>query len=290
MDNAVTTSILARCLLDAAFLEQMMQSPAAALEGYALDEKTHTDFLTLDIKRIRNFAGFITKVQHNYLWESFPYTRALLKYYKMEIEVFAAYLERHLQLRAEGVSRNQKIMSFMTFLSTYLASRDSSMFPGVREMLAHELMEWAIRNQLIATVPPQWQTPSVDLSMLGARQFGKMVPLVCGALRVGSFTYDPLQIISHLKQGRFDPHTLSLHPRCLGYWGDSATQQLRILELDDISALLLSHVDGHSSIRTIVGRVTKQGPNGIRVSRFRPFFEAAFKEKLLMVSPHQETR
>lgn len=283
MEGAVVNSILARSLLDAAFLEQLMQDAPTALKDYALSEKERKDFLALDIIQVSNFAGFITKVQHNYLWESFPYTLTLLRYYKMEIKVFSAYLDTHLKLKTEGATRNRKIESFLTFLQSYLVSHSDARCPGLREVLIHERMQWEIRNFLSnsGTSGPELRAIPTDLSSLNSRQFARLTPLVRGALRGGVFTYDPFRIIADLNQGQFDPNALLDSPRYICYWGDSITQQLRVVELDNLSALLISEVDGRRSVRTIISRVMKHLSGKIRPSEFRPFFETAFEQGLL---------
>jgi hypothetical protein len=289
MDSGVVNSILARCLLDSAFLQLMVRDPSAALEGYVLDEQTQADFLTLNIDKVRNFAGFITKVQHNYLWESFPYTRALLKLYKIEIEIFVAYFPTHQRIRAEGrASKNQKIESFLTFLLAYLDSQEGSRYPGLREILLHESMLWEIGIALRPSQLPKPLEGERAIVSLRPRQFGSVVPMVRGELRVGHFMYDPKQIITCLTQGHLALHQLPVQRRCLSYWADSATNQLRILELDDVSAALLSQVDGCRPIRTIIRQVMQDMHGRVHLTQFWPFFQAAFEQGLLMVNPHYQ--
>jgi hypothetical protein len=286
MDSSVVNTIIARCLLDAGFLERMALDPSAALEGYALDARTRADFLVLNTDKIRNFAGFITKVQHNYLWESFPYTRALLKLYKIEIEVFVAYLPMHQCIRAEGrATKDQKIESFVAFLLAYLDSQEHSQYPGLREILLHERILWEIGITLGAGKPPEPPASAIEIASLRPHQWGSVVPMVRGALRVGNFMYDPWQIIEYLTQKHFALHQIPMQRRYLSYWADSATNQLRILELDDISAALLSQVDGRRAIRTIVRQVTKNIHGRVRLAQFWPFFQAAFDQGLLTVHP-----
>lgn len=274
MDSGVVNSILARCLLDSAFLQLLAHDPTAALEGYILDARTHADFLGLNIDKVRNFAGFITKVQHNYLWESFRYMRALLRLYKIEIEVFAAYLPIHQRIRADGrVSKNQKIESFLAFLLAYLDSQEGSRYPGLRDILLHESMLWEIGIALRSYQSPTPLSDELAIVSLRPRQFGSVVPMVRGELRVGHFMYDPRQIIAYLTQGHLALHQLPAQRRCLSYWADSATDQLRILELDDISAALLSQVDGCRSIRTIIRQVTQDVHGRLPLTQFWPFFK-----------------
>jgi len=283
MNSAPINSILARCLLDVGFLDRISCDPITVLQAYDLDDRTWTDFLRLDVNRVRYFAGFITKVQHNYLWESFPYTRALLKLYQIEIEVFTAYLAIYQQLRAQGaISKDQKIESFMKFLLAYLEPSKKVELPGLQEVIAHEHMEWEIRRALRGVESPGPQRSQIDLSALSTRQLGRLVPVVQGAFRVNDFIRDPLVIVKQIAQGSFDPQEIPEQRQYLGYWGETATNQLHILELDDLSANLLSLVNGRRSIRVIIERVAKTMPYPIYPSELRPFFQALFNQGFLM--------
>ena len=65
-----------------------------------------------DLDSIWKFAGLVVKVKHNQLWSTFPLTLALLKWFELEIVVFAEYAAQFHAVCAEGkvidVNRRQK--------------------------------------------------------------------------------------------------------------------------------------------------------------------------------------
>jgi hypothetical protein len=262
-------SVVARCLLDADFLQRARSDPAGTLAAYELDERARADFHALDFTRVGNFAGFITKVQHNYLWESMPYTRALLKHYAIEIEVFAAYHETHLALRKRGATRREKIGAFLEFLDAYITSG----YPGLRDVLRHERLQWEIESSQpsAAVTAPR---PASGLP-------GELVPRIRGSLRVGWFELSPLEIVAQMSAGRFDPGQLSLDPGPLVYWVDPAAEQLRIMRADSLTAALLSGIDGHSPVGAIVSRVAGRRADAAALARVQPVLDHAVQLGLL---------
>jgi hypothetical protein len=268
--TAAVESVLARCLLDADFLGAVSSDPAAALAGYDLDERTRGDLEALDFSKVRKFAGFITKVQHNYLWDPMPFTRALLKHHGVEIELFAAYHARHLELREEGASRPAKISSFLEFAQAFVTERD---YPGLREILLHERIRWELES-----LPP---TGTVPDARVDPGPLGKLVPHARGRVRVARFELSPLAIEQQLASGRFEPSELSAGKRDLAYWSDPGSEQLRILEIDELTAALVSEVDGKRSVRAVVARVAGRAADDETAERVRPVFEGLADAGLL---------
>jgi hypothetical protein len=276
-------SILARCMLDAEFLGAVSADPEGALEGYDLDERSRVDFARLDFGRVRQFAGFVTKVQHNHLWESIPFTRALLKHYGLEIEAFAAYHGTHLRLRAEGASRQEKNDSFLDFLDRYAADMAK---PGLRDILRHERLELEVRQAAAALDGAE---PAVSSDARSAGPFGLAVPAVRGVLRLGRFEVSPLAIASSFVDGTFGEELLDKRPHCLAYWAEPGSGKLRILEVDELTGALLEEVDGHRSVRTVVRRALRAVSAAASVAELRPIFEAAAERGLLRLGPRAET-
>jgi hypothetical protein len=280
MSSATINSILARCLVDPAFLEQLASNPSGALNGYALEPESYLDFLKLDAASLRNFAGLVTKVQNNGLWEHFLYTRTLLNYYHIDFEVFTAYRATHLQNRRDQASRNQQIERFLSFLREYIEAEHSK-YPAVREVLVHEQLTWAMRLSFSTGRRLSPGRRLTDISSLKYEQLMNLVPAMGGAIHLEEFDYDPVELISKLAQGIFDHEQLSPLPRWLGYWADDSTEQLRVLELDPPIVALLREVNGRRSVRSLIRRVVKGAQAGLRLSDFRPFLESAFDVGLL---------
>ena len=285
MSSPVIMSILARCLLDPAFLARFDKDPMGAADEYSLDEQTRSELIELKIDRLRNFGGFITKVQHHYLWKSFPKTLSLLTHYGIELKVFAAYRSIVQQSRdSYRVTQDEKIERFLNFLEGFLESKDGAQYVGVREVLIHEKVRWEIELMSFEGKPSRPQHLVSDLSTLTSRQFDRLVPSVRGMLRIYEFNYNPLEIISSLSDGEFKPDQITPYQRVFAYWIDSATNELRVLELEPVTSVLLSQVDGHRSIRAIIRRVASKFAGGIKLSQLRPFFRDASDAGLLNFS------
>ena len=285
MNSAVINSILARCLLDSAFLEQLSQNPDTALRAYGLDARTYADFLEADIARIRSFAGFIAKVQHNHLFEAFPNTRALLKFYGLELRVFTEYLEIHQQNRtSRRLSRDQRTEVFLEFLRDYISNLADSECPGLPDVLSHEQAIWEIKRFLANKELPQPPTPGSEIVSLESERLADVVPSVNGIVRPIAYRYDPVEVISALQQKRFDPKQLSVCRKMMCYWGNAETYQLRVFEVNSAVAALLALVDGYRSVADIVRHLTDEIGSVVPISSFLPFFESAVQQGILTIS------
>ncbi len=287
MSNATVDSILARCMMDPAFLDHLASDPDTALKGYALEPQIRSDFLNLDTGRLLSFAGLVAKVQNNGLWEHFVHTRTLLNYYQIDLKVFVAYRHTHLQNRQSQLSRNQQIEKFLSFLWEYLESDQSFEYPAVRELLAHEQFTWELRLLFSESEGLPSKARQIDFGSLRYRDFMNLVPIISGSLRVREFDYRPLAVISDLTEGQFDHQRLAPEPTWLVYWADYSTGQLRILELDQPIAAFLTQTNGRRSIRTLIQRVVKSTQSDLRPSEFRPFLQFAFQEGLLAAASDQ---
>jgi hypothetical protein len=277
MSNRAIMSIVARGLMEPAFLEQLAVEPLNTLAAYGLDQRLLTEFGYLDIARLRNFGGLISKVQHNYLWESFPATQRLLCHYDLEIRLFADYrLFIQENPEAQTASRHLKIARFVQFVEDQLSRSDPARYPGLADVLKHEKLSWEVSKSPWAAVTRTTRSDHPDLTAVRAAEFGRLIPRLQGRLSVSDFEYDPLQIITQLAREQFDPNGLSIRGRVLAYWIRTPDAPLQVIEFDPGTIAILSSIDGRRSIRTIVRRIT----GASHVSRFVPFFEAASKHGL----------
>lgn len=283
MSSGSTQSILARCMLDPRFLDLLSLRPDVALKSYALDAETRAGFRRLDLRRLRMFSGFVTKVQNNGLWQWIPLTRALLNYYRIELQVFVAYTATHQRNRAEGpIGRTEQTRRFLEFLNDYLCHQSGAGYPGLREVLTHERIVWEIER----TPQPASQSLSGAAGQLGNHsRFSRLVPEVRGVLRIEAYAMSPLEIIAAVEQGRFGPGIPAAREVWLAYWADRTRGQLQCLELDALATALLLQVDGRRSIREIIGRAFGGRPIKRRPGEFQPFFEDACRWGLLTLLP-----
>ena len=84
------------------------------------------------------------------------------------------------------------------------------------------------------------------------------MPVIQGILRIGSFRYDPAEIISLLNRGCFDSYRISERPRWVGYWADVTTRSVRLLELNHAGAAVLALVDGHRSANDVIRQFRRE--------------------------------
>jgi hypothetical protein len=275
---AQVESLIARCLLDADFLRDAGADPVKAAADRNLSPDASAYLEALDVARVRQFAGFITKVQHNHLWESTPYTRALLKHYGAEIETFATYHGRHLQLRADRASRTEKDDAFFAFLDEYAAARKE--LRGLRDILRHEriLLELEGLRQGLAEMP----------TVVPRTPFATRVPVVRGALRVACFDCHPLEIAATVNRGALASNGVAHWHVTLVYSAQSPTRDLVVLEVDDLTAAVLAAVDGERTIRAVTEHVAGRTATDALVSRLRPVFDAATNAGLLNFAPGGE--
>ena len=263
--------ILARCLTEPPFLDRLIADGETALTEYRLDADTRAAFARTDLRRLRRFSGFIGKVQHNHLWDHFPVTRLLLQRYHIEIDVFAEYraIQLSAELRAEGSS--EKIRRFATYLSRYAARKPE--FAGLHTAVRFERACWELRQSMAAAADRPAPGHLVDApASLSWRAFQRGIPKPVGPLRIESFDCDPSRLVAAILNGTLSSNSrppsrlfvLQLNPR------DSL---LKIMEVEELTALLLSAIDGQRNVRSIISRIRRRALAATPPLAFRSFFE-----------------
>jgi hypothetical protein len=167
--NSTSTinSILARCFVEPSFLDQMSSDVHSALRGYALDDQALADFQKLDIGKVRNIAGFITKVKNGHFRGVLPSTTALLEYYAKEIEVFAEFNAiQQGWISTTEASKEARLCRFIQFLADRIQASRFEELAGLREVFLHERLQWEARAGFAADVAAG---PSTSMSFLSGR-------------------------------------------------------------------------------------------------------------------------
>lgn len=276
MSNAALTSILTRCLLDAAFLEHVETDRETALAPYRLSAEERTEFDSFDPERVGRFSGFITKVKHNDLWERFPYTRLLMRRLGLELEVFTAYRREYQRLLAEGPrERPSRIARFFDFLGRYLEEQGGPGTAALADVACHERFSWEIHHELAAR---QDAAAEGTAPALEGRSPGELVPCPRGALRVGQFTHHPLDLVAAIRDRRFEVQRLEPRRRWLAYLVEEGPEgegrELEILELDSSAAALLSALDGRRSLGEIFAAALPGEAADVREAAARSFLDS----------------
>jgi hypothetical protein len=251
--TSTVNSILARCFVEPSFLDQMVSNVQSALRGYALDEQALSDFQKLDIGRVRNIAGFITKVKNGHFRSVLPSTTALLEYYAKEIEVFAEFnaIQQGWGSTAE-VSKQARLSRFIRFVADRIETGLFEGLVGLREIFMHERLQWQATAGFAEDVAAVPNRPMPGSFLPASREdLDVLSPVVQGRLLVGRYDLDPLVIDSLIIQGRFSPEAITGGSRFVAYWGDPASRRVRCLDLDAATAVLLDYVDGERSVASI---------------------------------------
>ncbi|MDJ0853099.1 MAG: hypothetical protein QNK04_32425 [Myxococcota bacterium] len=278
MRDGAVESIVARCLVDPGFLASLRRGDDV-LAPYGLDDDERAALRTADFERIRNFSGFIGKVQHNHLWESFPGTRRLLEDHGVEIDVFAGFREEQLRLRRTS-DRAARTLAFVDFLERLVAISPESGdgIPGLSDVLRHERFCWEIARERGQHGRGE-RRPSAPPAALPWPELRRRIPVALGGHRVGVFRRDPCVATERARAGQALQAPAA--PFVLLYRADPHRGSLQILEIDPTSASVLEQVNGLRSVRTVIERARRSGRLGVPPSGFREFFEAAASEGLL---------
>lgn len=206
--------LMARCIVDGPFLEALRNDPETALAAYGLDAATALSFRAM-APRIGQYAGLVTAVQNNGLWQHIPWTQKLLKHHDLHLRAFTAFIAPHRALRARrGVSRHETTVAFLDFLDGKLATDPDFDRPMLADLFAHERTFWAMqRGQAASSTPDR--------------------------LRAAVYETDPLAVIAWLRAGGAPPPDV---PTGLGYWIEPGSGLFRVLKLTPAAAALLAIV------------------------------------------------
>jgi hypothetical protein len=262
--------ILARCLTDPPFLERLVADRDTALKVYPLDAQARADFVRTDMQQLRRFSGFIAKVQHNYLWDFFPATRRLLQHYRIEIAFFANYRAIQLSARSPAQSQSDKIRRFADHLATFAAG--TPRFAGLAIALRYERACWELR-QIAPARRPRGRIGPRRAARLAWPNFLKLVPKHDHPMRIEAFDRDPAALVADVLAGRFSLRDgVGERLFVLQLRGDQSVQSS---EIEELSALLLSSVDGGRTVRSIIAAARRRALDATPPRAFRTFFEQA---------------
>ncbi len=241
-------SVLARCLVDAAYLQSLssLKRKRVGRNDSERDSMTHLD--ALDLQRLRLFSGFITRVQHNFLWEELPGTIGLLRLYHVELRFFAEYAVHHQLLRARNASKTQRIYSFVKFLEDLLQAADGSAYPGLIDVLRYEWATWLLRR---TDAPPRIPQREITWTSMTSDEWRRVVPVFRIPIAVCTHSVDPVAAVRHVDNGRTPPVSASEEQSFRLYWY-SATRELRMADVDAGLAALVQSIDGYRSAQRVV--------------------------------------
>jgi hypothetical protein len=253
-------SVLARCLVDAKFFHDLQKHPEDTLTSSGLGRVERAAFREMDLAALRQFVGFVIKVQNNHLYSSFPITRKLLSYYGLDHEVFLGFHSHHQQLRSRsGTSRAIKTKAFMTYFQDYLTQLSGIEFLVLSNCFTNESLllkvqqAWEkLQNDRIGEGTTPLATPSLtvdEIKLYSHAQFLQFVVNVNPSFHQHEFSLDP-NILTEITQRSCADiiSQLSFEAHWLGYWIPYTENGYRQLKLTPLTSAL---VDAGCSGRTV---------------------------------------
>jgi hypothetical protein len=261
MQPPAPESLIARCLVDPGYLAGLMASGSAPVL---------VDGEALDLRRVRLFGGLITKVQHNDLWEDFPYTRAALKLLGVELEFFATYRDDFLRLRSSKPDKTTRVRSFLDTLESWLMQHWSTSAAAALDICRHERALWQTRHSLDDLAEAQTQAP------VRKRKLGP-----AGVLTVVCFDHDPTEIMAAIR--RAEPlDQLHARPFFVCYCGDPRAKQIRVVEVDGLTAIVLDRIGTGVEVDELYRQLSGMYPDLTRIETDR-VLEVALAQAILRV-------
>lgn len=192
---------------------------------------------TLDANRLRQFAGFITKIKHNYLWEDFPFTRRLVANYKLDTELFTEYCPVFQKsTRSATLSREQKSDLFVQFLLSFLDSRGRrEIYPTIYDVVIHEHTLLELRNAIceeyVDNVPANGASQEVN-------EDAQLRPT--GTIRSKIFEHSPLDVISTMQHGEMAGINAMPGEYALIYCKRANADSVNVYDADTFTTTILS--------------------------------------------------
>lgn len=242
-------SVVARYLSSAGFRNEISVDSQRALTGCQVSADARRQLSELDFQALESFGGLITKTQHNFLFEYLPYTRQLLRTYRLDLTVFSAYRTEAQRNPVVMTSRSEKTRRFIAYLRLWLDGKDQA-FPGLADLLEHERILWELKSE-----PSSSQGDTGELRRAG--------PSLRPGVRMAEFRSNPFGIIENLQQGG---KPLKNQPRkCqLIYWLDTQDSEIRIARLSRAVWKILQLCDGSRRLRSLYRQLAPLPPATIR--------------------------
>lgn len=273
--NSTVSTILARCLTEPAFAVKVSEDPATTLRNYQMAPPLRLAFGQFEFSKLQLFGALITQTQHNFLWETFPYSRELLKYFGIELSSFKSYRERPEFEATVGLPRKAKIDAFTNYLRQSLTGANGQRYPGLLEVLTHERISWELNE---TSIDRHANDPATTRAFpRRAREIDRLIPRFPKTVRFAEHRYNPIKIINALKNHEFEPQRLRVRTVRLFYRIDLTVTQLSVFEANATVWQLFKRVNGERSLGSIVAAVAAKHPN----HEMRRYFESAWEGGLI---------
>lgn len=198
--------------------------------------------------QLRQFRGFITKVMHNGIRKFIPKTLRLLSVLKIELAFFIAVSPSFQQLRANGPIPPEKHLAWFEDALIQWARGTGSLDAALaKDVLVHEMVLHQAREPHTA----QWKPKTTGALWLE------------GTVVLRRFQFDVLAVFRALDTGEVNPASLKSDvPIILAYWLDPLGGHA-VTELDELTARVISLVDGVHGYADIANKFSECGIPGV---------------------------
>jgi len=221
-------AVLAAAMADPILLERWRCQPASiAASG---------DGCTgIDVAKLWQFSGLVTKVRYSDLRSNLPLTFRILDATGLSIELFATYAPRADALRKAGLnSKSAKLAALMKFLGDWL-DRTKPLHALVWDMVRHESTIFEVQA-VTAGVASDPAAISID-----------SVPVRSAGTVSHELTCNPIEVAKLVRAGG-DLASIPREKRLFAYCASEAGAQIRFVELDALAEFLVGTADGTRTV------------------------------------------
>lgn len=240
--NEYIQSVLAKAITDISYiqyLEQSTHSDAALLINNGEND------LAKGLQPITRFSAFISKVQHNFLWQDFRITFRLMHQYELEIEIFTAYLPLHQQTKKNPkLTIRQKTDNFIDFLKAYLGPKNDQKYKLLCYATTHED---SIRKLKESVGTMKTKLPAAT-SISSAS-----VVRINGSWHIHQLSLSPLHITELTMPGK--KITFSKNKSIYVYWMKARNKGFKILEISKEVKMVMNCIGGSNTVSHIISKV-----------------------------------
>ena len=269
MNHDEVQLLAARCLTEPTFLTKALELARAGrltttleIPQLNLDEvSAATVFGLEELQRLELFCGFITKVKHGGVRKILPATLRLIGHLDMELGFFVEFSKVYARARAGGpVPMEAHLLLLEEHLLPYLKHLSTSDRVLVRDVFLHEKALWQAARAQGEADGRDSEEGIAWRGRLLVQRFSTDVVAVCQALRQLAFRHGSYATDSdHL----------------LAYWRAWEVTSVSMFEIDQLTALIFSEVDGNRTIPDIAASLVRKGLPEITEQELGDFFEEA---------------
>jgi hypothetical protein len=263
--------LAARCLTEPAFLAKALElahtAPARRMTKrratWAREAATvATVFGREQLKRMALFGGFITKVRHRALRKYLPGTLRLIEQLGIELGFFARFFPHYSKARACGpLTTGSHLALLEKHLTAYAKRLPTPERRLMGDVLIHEMTCWEAFQDGDKTPARGSEDGVAWRGRFLVRRYATHAAAASQALRDLPFSREKSYLVEN--------------GLLLAYWRADEDPGLAVFEVDELTALIFSEVNGQRSIPAIAAVLACKGLPEITIEQLRGFFKDA---------------